>query len=84
MQVDSVIASLKTIETDLKDIPKSFIHTDVNVYNIIIGEDDEMSIIDFNDMILSYKVFDLGHFIGYMTNAQDCNLKVSYKCDQQL
>ncbi|XP_063679839.1 hydroxylysine kinase-like [Bolinopsis microptera] len=75
VNVDSVIASLKTIETDLKDIPKRLQHTDVNEYNIILGEDDEMWIIDFNDLILSYRVFDLGHFIGYMTCAQHCNLK---------
>ena len=78
LQVDAVISSLKTAEEKLKDTPKQLLHSDVNDYNVIVGEDDELGIIDFNDMTFSYRVFDLGHFLGYMIAAQHCNLSVSW------
>ena len=75
--MDAVILSLKRAEDKLKDTPKQFVHSDMNEHNIIVGEEDELGLIDFNDLILAYRVFELGPLIGYMLTAQQCNLAVS-------
>ena len=76
VDVNSVISTQQNIQNILKEFPVQLIHSDVNEYNVIVGEDGEPGIIDFNDMIRSYRVFDLGHCIGYMLEAQNCDLEV--------
>ncbi|KAL5265765.1 hypothetical protein ACHWQZ_G006468 [Mnemiopsis leidyi] len=76
VDVNSVIATQKHIHNVLKEYPVQLIHSDVNEYNVIVGEGGEPGIIDFNDLTRSYRVFDLGHCVGYMVEAQDCDLYV--------
>jgi Ser/Thr protein kinase RdoA (MazF antagonist) len=49
----------------------------MNQYNFIVGENGELAMIDFNDMVRSYRVFEIGHCIAYLVEAQQCDLMVS-------
>ena len=66
----------ESLKSKLAKFPAQFIHGDVNEFNIILGDKDEISIIDFNDMIISYRVVDLANCIGYMNMSQRGDLQV--------
>ena len=75
-QVQTIINSSLGFSDILQDCPKQLIHGDVNEYNIVVGEDGDINIIDFNDLSYCYRVFEVAHCIGYMMEAQKCDIQV--------
>ena len=48
-------------------LPMQVIHNDLNDYNVLIGEDGRISgIIDFGDMVHSYRICDLANALAYL------------------
>ena len=67
------------MRTKLSTYPKQFIHGDVNQYNIIVSNvpyTPDFGIIDFNDLTVSYRVFELAHLIAYTLSGQNFNYEV--------
>lgn len=56
----------------LPRLPMQVIHTDVNEHNLLVGEDERVSgIIDFGDVVHSYRVCDLAHTAAYLMLGRD-------------
>ena len=67
----------------LQALPKDYIHGDVNDYNILMGEPDVSGqrqvsgIIDYGDIVLSYRVVDIATLMAYISVGKKDGLRVA-------
>jgi Ser/Thr protein kinase RdoA (MazF antagonist) len=74
-QLDQCTVNIK--REKLKSLPCSVIHGDANDYNIIVGEDGDVGVIDFGDMIHSYTAGELAVALAYVVLDESDPLEVA-------
>lgn len=91
--IDNTYNELKIL---CEKMPRQLIHKDVNLYNILFDNDNLSGIIDFDPIVLGYKVFDLSfltlHLSGHIYNTDRLkkwvkiipNIILGYKCKNSL